>query len=301
MMKNNIEKQIIELIKGENNRFIGDDCAVWNELDLLVTTDHMCEGVHFDLSYMFPEAVGWRLMAANASDIISMGSFPTHFLFNMAIPSDRLKTAERIIDGVRKFAGKYNIELMGGDTTAAKSFMIASTMFGVKPEKPLLRSGARPGDAVYIASTVGLSHCGLLHLKNRSKGFEKSVEKFLFPTPVEDMPESFEHINCAIDISDSLSSELNIMADMSKVSIEVDIDSIPVDDEVLKTSEMFSIPVEKLLLGSGEEFILLFTSPSEVNNAFKIGKVIERKDELPVFSKNGGLRIGDISAFSHFG
>jgi thiamine-monophosphate kinase len=301
MLKNR-ERDIIDLISDKFNRFIGDDCAVWNEKSLVVTTDHMCEGVHFDLSFMFPEAVGWRLMAANASDIISMGSLPTHFLFNIAIPPDRLKTAERIIDGVKKFAGKYNIEIMGGDTTRAKNFMVGATMFGEKPAKPLLRSGARPGDRVYIAASTGLSHCGLLHLKNRSKGFEKSVEKFLFPSPFDSIPQNINDINCAIDISDSLISELKLIAEMSNVSLVIDYDAIPVDDEVKKTSEMFSIPVEKLVLGSGEEFILLFTSDKIIKNAFEIGIVTLKKEkDVEIFSKKSVLDLCDTALFSHFG
>lgn len=300
MLKNR-EWEIIDLITDKKRGFVGDDCAVWNEKSLVVTTDHMCEGVHFDFSYMFPEAVGWRLMAANASDIISMGSLPTHFLFNIAIPADRIKTAERIIDGVKKFAGKYNIELMGGDTTSARNFMIGATMFGEKPEKPLLRSGAKPGDRVYLAAPVGLSHCGLLHLKHRSRGFERSVEKFLFPTPFEDRPADMSFINSAIDISDSMISELKLIAGMSNVSIEIDFDKIPIEDEVVLTSESFSIPLERLILGSGEEFVLLFTSGKEMTGVYEIGKVVEKRDnDVEVFSKNNTLNFSNTALFSHF-
>lgn len=300
MLKNK-EWEIINLITGQNNPFTGDDCAVWNERSLVVTTDHMCEGVHFDFSYMFPEAVGWRLMAANASDIIAMGSYPTHFLFNIAIPDDRMKIAERIIDGVKKFAGSHNIEILGGDTTRAKNFMIGATMFGEKPENPLLRSGAKVGDFVYIAAPVGLSHCGLLHLKNRSKGFERSVEKFLFPSPVEDAPKNFSDISAAIDISDSLISELQLLCSSSDVSMEIDFDKIPVDDEVKETAEMFSIPVEKLILGSGEEFTLLFTSDKVIGSSIEIGKVVEKKEKaVEIFSKNSSLNFSDTALFTHF-
>lgn len=105
-----------------DNPFIGDDCAFWREKNLFVTTDHMVEGHHFDLSFMPPETVGWRIMAANASDVISMGSKPTHFLLNIAIPSERYETGRKILEGIQKFAQTHGITLMGGDTTGGNSF-----------------------------------------------------------------------------------------------------------------------------------------------------------------------------------
>lgn len=301
MLKNK-EWDIINLITGENNPFTGDDCAVWNERSLVVTTDHMCEGVHFDLSFMPPESVGWRLMAANASDIISMGSIPTHFLFNIAIPENRYDVAGKIITGVKKFARKYNIVLLGGDTTGAGSFTIGATMFGEKPEKPLLRSGALPGDTVFLASYTGLSKCGLIHLKNGSDGFEESKNRFLFPDPFKYIPESLHKINCAIDISDSLKSELELISVASNVGLEINFDEIPVHEEVKQTAGLYSIPVQDLILGSGEEFILLFTSDHIIKEAYPIGKVIYSKEpKVEITSKNSCVDLSAIPIFSHFG
>ena len=301
MLKNK-EWDIINLITGRNNPFTGDDCAVWNEKSLVVTTDHMCEGIHFDFDIMPPESAGWRLMAANASDIISMGSVPTHFLFNIAIPENGIRTAEKIISGVRDFASKHNILLMGGDTTAGKSFMIGATMLGSKPEKPLLRSGAKPGDTVYLASYTGLSKCGLIHLKNKTEGFETSKQKFMFPDPFDYIPTDLTGINCAIDISDSLKSELELISAASNVSLKIDFDSIPVHKEVAMTSETLSFPVEDLLLGSGEEFILLFTSGNIIEQAYPIGKVIDsREAKIEITSKNRIFDLSAVRTFSHFG
>ncbi|MGI6393782.1 MAG: thiamine-phosphate kinase [bacterium] len=300
-MAKNKEREIIELITGKNNRFVGDDSALWAEKSLVVATDHVCEGVHFDFSFMPPDAVGWRLMAANASDIISMGSLPNRFLFNIAIPKTGFEVAKGIIEGVKKFAGKYDIELMGGDTTRGESFMACVTMFGEMAKKPLLRSGAKVGDSLYLAASTGLSHCGFLHLKNSSSGFEKSKKQFLYPDPFKFLPENFDQINGAIDISDSLISELNLIAEMSGVSIEVDYDALPVDSEVKKSAEMFNIPLEKLIFGSGEEFFLLFTSDKEVKKGIKIGKVCEKKGEnVKIFSKKHDFNFSGDPIFNHF-
>jgi len=298
----NREWDIINFITGKNDPFTGDDCAVWNERSLVVTTDHMCEGIHFDFDIMPPESAGWRLMAANASDVISMGSMPSHFLFNIAIPDNGLEKAQRIISGVKAFALEHNIILMGGDTTAGRSFMIGATMFGPKPEKPLFRSGAKAGDTIYLASHTGLSKCGLMHLKKGTPGFKASKERFLYPDPFRHIPESFYGINCAIDISDSLKSELELISLSSRASLMIDLSSIPVHEEVLETSKMLNIPLEELLFGSGEEFILLFTSGETVKDAYPIGKVLNIKEpSVEIVSKNGRFDLSAVRTFSHFG
>ncbi|HDT11419.1 MAG TPA: thiamine-phosphate kinase [bacterium] len=301
-MLNNKEWELINIAAGKDNLHIGDDCAVWDEKNLVVTTDHMCENIHFDFSFMTPESVGWRLMAANASDIISMGSKPTHFLLNIAVPSSEMEIAKKIISGIKSFAGKYNIKIMGGDTTGSQFFMVGATMFGEKPEKPLLRSGAKPGDFVYISSPTGLSKCGLLHLQYSTNGFELSKKKFLYPDPFETVPSSFECMSSAIDISDSLISELILLAKSSKVHIKIDLDKIPIEKEVEQTAKLFKMNVEELVLGSGEEFSLIFTSDREIKQGYKIGRVYETKEpEVEVFNKNGVFDLSRIAVFTHFG
>jgi thiamine-monophosphate kinase len=298
----NKEWELINFAKGSENAFIGDDCAVWNEKSLVVTTDHFCENVHFDLSFMPPEAVGWRLMAANASDVISMGSKPTHYLLNIAVPKNGFENAKKMIKGIQDFAEKYHIALLGGDTTTAEKFTLGVTMFGEKPEKPLLRSVAKPGDFVYLAAETGLSLCGFKALKQKLSGFEKSVERFLRPDPFIHIPSKINELNAAIDISDSLLSELRLLCSLSDVSMKIDFDKIPVNEEVARFSRLFSVPLERLLFGSGEEFIMLFTADHKIEDAFEIGHVIEKSEQqLEITCKNGTVRADDIKLFSHFG
>ena len=298
----NKEWELINFAKGSDNAFIGDDCAVWNEKSLVVTTDHFCENVHFDLSFMPPEAVGWRLMAANASDVISMGSKPTHYLLNIAVPRNGFENAKKMIKGIQDFAEKYDIVLLGGDTTTAEKFTLGVTMFGEKPEKPLLRSAAKPGDFVYLAAETGLSLCGFKALKQKLSGFEKSVERFLRPDPFIHIPTKINELNAAIDISDSLLSELRLLCSLSDVSMKIDFDKIPVNEEVAKFSRLFSVPLERLLFGSGEEFIMLFTADHKIEDAFEIGQVIEKSEQqLEIIGKNGTVRADGIKLFSHFG
>lgn len=301
-MLNNREWELINFAKGEKNAFIGDDCAVWNEKSLVVTTDHFCENVHFDLSFMPAEAVGWRLMAANASDVISMGSKPTHYLLNIAVPDGGFENAKKMIAGIRNFAEKYGIALLGGDTTAAERFTLGVTMFGEKPEQPLLRSAARPGDIIYLASETGLSLCGYKALKKGLDGFEKSKERFLRPDPFLHIPNKINELNAAIDISDSLLSELRLICAMSDVSIKIEAEKIPVHEEVKLGSELFSIPLLNLLFGSGEEFIMLFSADHKIDGAFEIGKVTDKPgQQLEITYENSVVDADSIKLFSHFG
>ena len=301
-MLNNREWELINFAKGEKNAFIGDDCAVWNEKSLVVTTDHFCENIHFDLSFMPAEAVGWRLMAANASDVISMGSRPTHYLLNIAVPEGGFENAKKMIVGIRNFAEKYEIALLGGDTTAAERFTLGITMFGEKPEKPLLRSAAKPGDFVYLASETGLSLCGYKALKRGLDGFEKSKERFLYPDPFLHIPNKINELNVSIDISDSLLSELRLICAMSDVSIKIEAEKIPVHEEVKLGSELFSIPLLNLLFGSGEEFIMLFSADHKINGAFEIGRVTDKQgQQLEITYKNSIVDADSIKLFSHFG
>ena len=301
-MLNNREWELINFAKGDKNQFIGDDCAVWNEKNLVVTTDHFCENVHFDLSFMPAEAVGWRLMAANASDVISMGSRPTHYLLNIAVPEGGFENAKKMISGIHDFAEKYGITLLGGDTTAAEKFTLGVTMFGDKPEKPLLRSAARPGDFVYLASETGLSLCGYKALKKGVNGFEKSKERFLYPDPFLHIPNKINELNAAIDISDSLLSELRLLCALSNVSITINADKIPVHEEVKLGSEIFSIPLLNLLFGSGEEFIMLFSADHKIDGAFEIGRVTDKPGQkLEIIYKNSVVDADSIKLFSHFG
>lgn len=301
-MLNNREWELINFAKGTDNAFIGDDCAVWNEKSLVVTTDHFCENVHFDLSFMPPESVGWRLMAANASDVISMGSKPTHYLLNIAVPGNCFENAKKMIEGIRNFAEKYNITLLGGDTTGAEKFTLGVTMFGEKPEKPLLRSAAKPGDYVYLAAETGLSLCGFKALKQKLDGFEKSVRRFLYPDPFLYIPNRINELNAAIDISDSLLSELKLICTLSDVSMKIDFDKIPVNEEVARFSKLFSVPLERLLLGSGEEFIMLFTADHKIEDAFEIGQVVEKSEQqIEIISKDHIICTDSVKLFSHFG
>lgn len=303
-MPDPIEQQFIDhFTKRNKNNFIGDDCAIWQKKGLLVTTDQMVESVHFDFDFMNPKDVGWRLMAANASDIIAMGGRPTHYLCNIAIPKDKQSQALDIIDGISDFAQYGKIALLGGDTTTAESFFLAITMFGEIEDSLWKRSGAQVGDYLLLAEMPGLSLSGLHHLKKgNGDHFPNSTTRFLRPNPYTALPEKCDGITAAIDISDSLLSEVAILAKQSGVTIDIALEKVPRHSEVIETAQKYNIPLEQLLLGSGEEFFLVATAKEPLDGWHTIGKVVPKKEKIDVsVSENGNpVSIDDITPFSHF-
>ncbi|HOW52408.1 MAG TPA: thiamine-phosphate kinase [bacterium] len=284
-----------------SHTFIGDDCAVWRDQKLLVTTDHMAEGVHFDLSFMPPDAVGWRLMAANASDIIAMGSRPTHFTLNLALPADRQEAARGIIAGIVRFAKAHGIVCIGGDTTGGEAFFIGATMFGPLPERPLLRSGARPGDRIFLAGEPGLSKAGLLRLQRGMNDDNAATRRFLYPDPLGQIP-LLGAPSAAIDLSDSLVSELTLLANASGVSMELATERIPVHPLVAQTARELNLPLTDLLLTSGEEFFLIVTAPGAMPGWHEIGLVTERRTDALTIRDNGvPLNPARLPVWDHFG
>jgi len=303
---NNREWSIISSLSSlpGGDELIGDDCAYWEEKQLLLTTDHMVENHHFDFNFMPPETVGWRVMAANASDILAMGARPEFFLLNLAIPEKSYDVAEELVSGIKKFALQYDIKVMGGDTTGGDIFFIGITMIGRKGPSVWKRDGAKPGDRLFIGSYPGLSRAGFMHLKKGVQGFPNSKNRFLKPDPFLHLPseknENLE-ITSAIDISDSLISELTLISRFSAVSIEVDYDAIPLHEEVVESSKIHNIPIYDLLLGSGEEFFMIVTSPRDVPGFFEIGKIVEKQSEELIIKKDGSeFDWKKVSVFSHF-
>lgn len=147
---------------------IGDDAAVINPSGkkLLLTTDIMVEGVHFDRAFITPWQLGFKIVSVNVSDIYAMGGDPRFLLLDIAAKKD---TEERFIesffDGIQRALDFYALALIGGDLSASKSDMIISATLVGYAGKPLLRSGARPGDRIYVTGDLGDSACGLELLK----------------------------------------------------------------------------------------------------------------------------------------
>ena len=251
---------------------VGDDCAVYDtpcDVDQLVSTDMMVEGIHFSESTTAPFDVGYRLGAANISDIAAMGGTPRHMVVSIAVPKGRHTSyVEEVYQGLHDICAEYSVNIIGGDTVSTEGpFVISATVFGDVPtNQSVLRSGAQDGDAVFITNYLGLSYVGLHSLLEGSEDYPVSRSVHQRPIP---------HVECGIiardlgatsmnDISDGLSSELNEIANASQVTIFIDESALPIHPEVQAYFESHQMSPYLPMWTGGEDFQLVGTIPAEM-------------------------------------
>ena len=251
---------------------VGDDCAVYDtpcDVDQLVSTDMMVEGIHFSESTTAPFDVGYRLGAANISDIAAMGGTPRHMVVSIAVPKGRHTSyVEEVYQGLHDICAEYSVNIIGGDTVSTEGpFVISATVFGDVPtNQSVLRSGAQDGDAVFITNYLGLSYVGLHSLLEGSEDYPVSRSVHQRPIP---------HIECGIiardlgatsmnDISDGLSSELNEIAKASQVTIFIDESALPIHPEVQAYCKSHQMSPYLPMWTGGEDFQLVGTIPAEM-------------------------------------
>ena len=251
---------------------VGDDCAVYDtpcDVDQLVSTDMMVEGIHFSESTTAPFDVGYRLGAANISDIAAMGGTPRHMVVSIAVPKGRHTSyVEEVYQGLHDICAEYRVNIIGGDTVSTEGpFVISATVFGDVPtNQSVLRSGAQDGDAVFITNYLGLSYVGLHSLLEGSEDYPVSRSVHQRPIP---------HIECGIiardlgatsmnDISDGLSSELNEIANASQVTIFINESALPIHPEVQAYCESHQMSPYLPMWTGGEDFQLVGTIPAEM-------------------------------------
>lgn len=251
---------------------VGDDCAVYDtpcDVDQLVSTDMMVEGIHFSESTTAPFDVGYRLGAANISDIAAMGGTPRHMVVSIAVPKGRHTSyVEEVYQGFHDICAEYSVNIIGGDTVSTEGpFVISATVFGDVPtNQSVLRSGAQDGDAVFITNYLGLSYVGLHSLLEGSEDYPVSRSVHQRPIP---------HVECGIiardlgatsmnDISDGLSSELNEIANASQVTIFIDESALPIHPEVQAYCESHQMSPYLPMWTGGEDFQLVGTIPAEM-------------------------------------
>ncbi len=300
------EKKLISLLE-KKYESIGDDCAVFDRF--VITTDSLVEEVHFALSLSTPYQVGVKTVCANLSDIAAMGAKPEYFLASLSMPENNLFFAEGFLEGMEQTLEKFNVKLIGGDTTGSlNSIFINAVAIGEVINKPILRSGAKVGDRVYLAGITGYSAIGYYILANnieiKDPFYAYAVKKHLEPMPQVEEGIIIAENNLAsamIDISDGLSKEINEICRKSRVGCVL-------YSELFKLPEIGLFSEEELIkyfLHSGEEYILLFTSPKKENeikkflpNAFLIGEITNDKG---VFVKVGSslVKLNDFT-YNHF-
>ena len=259
---------------------VGDDAAVLVfKNKVVITTDLLIEGVHFDLSYMPLKHLGYKAVMVNLSDVYAMNAIATQITVSIAI-SNRfpLEAVEELYAGIELASRNYNVDLVGGDTTSSnKGLVISITAVGeAKEEDIVYRSGAKANDLLVVTGDLGGAYMGLQVLEREKEVFKVNpnnqpdldpytyiIERQLKPEARKDIVKLLKELEVKptsmIDISDGLSSEIIHLCKQSKVGCDLYENKIPLDPQVISTCEEFKIDSTTIALSGGEDYELLMT------------------------------------------
>lgn len=278
-----------EFIKNLKDRYdlkrTGDDCAVLPKdetTDQLFTTDLLIEGIDFELDWTSPELLGQKALAVSLSDIAAMGGEPKWSMSSIGVPrhvwdSDFL---DRFYAGWNRLSRHFGLELVGGDVSRSpEKLVIDSIVCGEAPKgKAVLRSGAKPGDVVFVTGPLGGAAGGLMLLKagirykDADEQRKKLIQQQLRPIPQLAAAKYLMERNLAsamVDISDGLPADLQHICDASEVGARLYFSNIPLDPNLKAVSPAGDVAE---FLAGGEDFELLFTvSPEKVSKLDKAG------------------------------
>lgn len=262
---------------------VGDDAAVIEAGDryLLVSSDMLLEGVHFDLSYAPLKHLGYKAVVVNLSDIYAMNGTPRQITVNIGLSSKfSVEAVEEIYAGIYMACDQYQVDLIGGDTTASKAGLVLSVtaMGTVDKNKVAYRKGAKETDLICVTGDLGAAYMGLQVLEREKsvfkgnpeaqpdlEGFDYILERQLKPEAQRGLIEFFKERQIKptsmIDVSDGLASELLHLCKAGEVGCQVYTQKIPIDHTTAQTAEEFNINPLVAALNGGEDYELLFTIP----------------------------------------
>jgi thiamine-monophosphate kinase len=309
------EKKLIESIRrlasqSRNRavvRGIGDDCAVIRlalRHELLVTTDFSIEDVHFRHKWHPARSVGHRCLARGLSDIAAMGGEPLACFLSLGLPPKLpQRWADEFLQGLSRLAKRHGVQLAGGDISAAPKITADIIVTGQAPAgKALLRSGARPGDLIYVTGELGASTAELKQLLAGQQLRPSPSSRHFFPEPRLNAGSWLRRrgLATAIDLSDGLSIDLGHICDESRVSAVLDSRKIPIARKATL----------QLALHGGEDYELLFTAPRATKipasihglEVTQIGSITPKdyRSAIKILDDNGKKRTLQPEGWQHF-
>ncbi|VXD14708.1 thiamine-phosphate kinase [Marinoscillum sp. 108] len=260
---------------------IGDDAAVYDAGDhfVLLSSDMLLEGVHFDLSYIPLQHLGYKAVSVNVSDIAAMNGTPKQITVSLGL-SNRfsVEAVEVLYEGIRAACEDYNVDLVGGDTTTSRSGLVISVtaMGTVEKDKVAYRSGAKESEILCVTGDLGGAYVGLQVLEREKQeflanpnmqpkldGYPFVVGKQLRPIARMDVIHEFGTLGIVptsmIDVSDGLASEVFHLCKASGLGAALYEDKIPIDKETYETAAEFGLDPNTCALNGGEDYELLFT------------------------------------------
>jgi thiamine-monophosphate kinase len=244
---------------------IGDDAAVVaGEVRQVMTTDMAVEGVHFRTDWSTGFEIGRKVTAANAADILAMGGVADYLLVAVALTgSESMEWISDLAHGIKFEADLAGLQIIGGDISKSEKIVISMTAVG-HCTRPILRSGAKPGDGVYLSSLTGWSAAGLAILKSKLPATTDVMEKALreFKSPTIDYGFDVTGASSLCDVSDALAIQASQMAESSKVAFEFDLSKIEAASEFLELETLareLGIDIWHWIFAGGEDHALLAT------------------------------------------
>lgn len=303
--------------RGETIKAVGDDAAVIGSgpEKLLVSTDMLVEGIHFDLMYTPLKHLGYKAVMVNLSDICAMNGEPTHITVSIGL-SNRfsVEALDELYAGIKKACDLYQIDLIGGDTTASRSGLVISVtaMGRAKEEEICYRDGAKEKDLLVASGDVGSAYMGLQVLEREKevfkeapgaqpelKGFDYILERQLKPEARVDVRKMLQDAGVKptsmIDISDGLASEAFHICKSSNLGVVIYEDKLPIDKLTYDTAREFGLDPTTCALNGGEDYELLFTISQDDFEKIKddpnfsiIGYMKAADEGYHMIDKNGG-------------
>lgn len=267
----------------ETKKGVGDDAAIlsFGDKDVLVTTDLLLEGVHFDVRYVPLKHLGYKAAIVNFSDIYAMNGTPKQITVSIGVSSRfTVEHLEAIYSGIKLACELYGVDMVGGDTSASVTGLVISiTCIGVAdPKDVVTRDGAKPTDIICVSGDLGAAYMGLQLLERENRvgqgqkdfqpdfaGKEYILERQLKPEARKDIIEELRRQGikptAMMDVSDGLSSELLHICKASDTGCRVYEDKIPIDYQTALMAEEFNMNLVTAAMNGGEDYELLFTVP----------------------------------------
>lgn len=295
---------------------IGDDAAVLNysEKQILVTTDLLLEGIHFDLTYVPLKHLGYKAAVVNFSDIYAMNGQPQQITVSLGVSSRfSIEDLESFYEGLKLACSIYGVDIVGGDTTSSLTGLtISITCIGIgEKDKITYRNGAKNNDLIYVSGDLGASYMGLQLLEREKSVFlannnpqpdfagkEYILERSLKPEARKDIVNKLKEHNIVptsmIDISDGLSSEIMHICKQSKVGCQIFEEKLPIDYQTAAMAETFNMNITTVALNGGEDYELLFTVPlhlyekmSAIEGIHLIGHITKEENGCVLITRDG--------------
>lgn len=309
---------------------IGDDAAVLGSgrHRYLVTTDLLAEGIHFDCRTAAFDDIGFRAAVANLSDIAAMGGTPQYVLVSLAIPRDGTgRQVNQLYEGMMTACRPYQVRLIGGDTSGScGGWFVNITLIGSATSgRILLRSGARPGDDLYVTGTLGDSRAGLQLLQgSQTRAGSRSltpvqrrhlIQRHLRPTArirEGQWLSSAGWATSAIDLSDGLSGDIRHLCTESRVGAVIELSSLPISSACRHYAASVKQDPSALALAGGEDYELLFTVPARQRVRFeraarhhrlpitRVGEIATSREGIRMTAPDGRQRPLLLSGYEHF-